>query len=280
MSDLTPQPPAAPPPPPPPTAAPTNWRDGIKDEALRNNPFVATAPDFDTFVASAVATKAMTGRKAYDLPQHDWAPEKWKEWNKTIGVPEAPDKYSPTDKAMLEKAGLPPEVMTAAMSKFHEAGLTDRQAKSIIDWYVGDSVKGGELAQTQAAAARVAGENSLKQEFGDKFPAKMGLVKAWMSKNSDPQFIEAVEKSGLGNDPSFVKAIIKSAEATLESDSRTGNVGSLGAGAEVAVAQADIKEIMSRRISDAGYNAKFADPKSSESVRWAQLHTVAYPNKA
>lgn len=283
MSEPTTPPPVTPPPvtppvTPPPAALAASWRDTIKDPALRDNPFVVTAPDFDTFVANAVATKAMTGKKAYDLPQADWKPEQWKEWHKTIGVPDAPDKYTPMDKAKLEAAGIPPEVLGTAMAKFHEAGLTDKQARSIVEWYVGDAAKGGELAAQNVAAARVAGEAALKQEYGDKFDAKMGLMKAWIAKNAGEEFAAAVDKAGLGNDPAFVKAIIKSAEATLEADSRFGGgTKTFGSGAEAAIAQADIKEMMSRRTTDAAYNAKFNDPKSAERVQWEKLHLIAYP---
>src|SRR5215218_4903194 len=52
-----------------------------------------------------IDTKAMVGKKAYDLPKDDWKPEQWAEWHKTIGVPEAPDKYGAIDPALLSKAG-------------------------------------------------------------------------------------------------------------------------------------------------------------------------------
>lgn len=278
MSDQGTPPPAPPPTPPPETQPPANWRDGLPDD-LKANPSLATIPDVKTLAQSFVATKALTGKKAYDLPQANWTPEQHKEWNKLIGVPEAPDKYTPMEKAQLEKAGIPPETLTAAMTKFHEAGLTDRQAKSIVEWFVGDAVKGGELLAEQQSAARVAGETALKQEFGDRYQAKMGLVKAWLKQNADADFLDTIEKNGLGNDPKFIKAIIKSAEATLESDSRTGNVSS-PMGAESAAALAEIEQMKGKRLTDRAFSEKFNDPRSPERIRWEQLHKIAFESKS
>lgn len=260
------------------TTPPPTWRDAIKDEALRNDPNIATVPDLDTFAKNFIATKAMTGRKAYDLPAPDWTTEKWKEWNKTIGVPEAPDKYSPVDTTALAKAGLPKDVISAAVAKFHEVGLTDRQAKGLLDWYLGDSAKGREIQSQQEVASKTAGESSLKQHFGDKYEAKMGLVKAWMTKNADPKFAEAVDKAGLGNDPEFVKALIKSAEATLEDVSRTGNPGQ-GFGSPHADAASALLAIDQMKGDKAEMQKYFAGDKAMVE-KWQTLHNKAYAPKA
>ena len=269
------------------TATPPATPAWISDlpEDLRSNPTLSSFKGNEwkevgpVMAKSLVETKALTGRKAYDLPQPDWKPEQWSAWNKTIGVPEAPDKYSPVDKAALEKAGLPPEVITAAAGKFHEMGLTDRQAKGLLDWYVGDAAKGRELQATNTAAEKAQGEAALKQAYGDKYEAKMGLVKAWLGKNSDPEFLNFVETNGLANHPAFIKAIIKSAEATLEDSSRNGGGNPFGDTASRAVAMQKIEEIKARRITDPAYSKAFNEPKSSERAEWDRLHEIAFNTK-
>ena len=245
---------------------------------MRNDSNFTTVPDLDTLAKNYIATKAMVGKKAYELPQADWPKEKWAEWNKTIGVPEKSDNYSKVDSAALEKAGLPPEVISTATQKFHEMGLTDRQAKGLLDWYVGDAAKGSEIQQQAVAASKIQGEQTLKREFGDKFDAKMALVPVWLKQNADPAFLEAIEKAGLGSDPNFVKAIIKSAEATLEDTSRSGNTGAPGGG-EGASALQEIEQMKIRRLSEPTYAAKFEDPRTPERQRWEQLHQIAYSSK-
>lgn len=274
MSDTPPAPPPTPPP-----APPADWRASLPDD-LKGDANLSTIPDVATLAKNFVMTKAMTGKKAYDLPQADWKPEQWAAWNKTIGVPEAADKYSPVDKAILEKAGLPPEVITSATAKFHEMGLTDRQAKGLLDWYTGDTIKGREMQATQGAAERAQSETALKQEFGDKYEAKLGLLKSWISHNATPAFAVAVEKAGLGSNPDFVKAIIKSAEQTLEDSSRSGHRSPFGPGSSQAAALGELEAMKARRMSDKAYNQLFYQPKSAERERWDQLHAAGYNGKA
>lgn len=252
------------------------WRDTLPDD-LKADATLATIPDVNTLAKNHVALKAMTGRKAYDLPQDTWTPEQWKSWNSTIGVPESADKYPMPEAATLEKAGLPIEVVQAAAAKFHEVGLTTRQTKAILDWYTSDSAKGLELQATTRAAETVAATNALKQEFGDKYDAKMGLVKAFLSKYGSAELIAWAEETGAGNNPHFIRSLVKAGEALLEDSSRRGAPPSQGA--EQASALAEIEEMKGKRLTDRAYSERFNDPKSPERQRWNQLHDVAFQTK-
>lgn len=274
MPDPAAPPPAAPPATPPP-AAPSNWRDSLPDD-LKANDTLATVPDVPTLAKNYLATKAMTGRKAYDLPDANWKPEQWKEWNKAIGVPDAPDKYSPVDKELIEKAGVKPEVLSAATGKFHELGLTDRQTRGILDWFLGDTANGLKMQNEAKAAERAQGESALKQEWGDKYEAKAGLLKAWLKEYADPEFVAFVDSNGLGSNPAFIKAIVKSGEKTLEDNSRMGIKSPLGGDADRASAVAEIEAMKSNRLNDRAYSEKFNDPKSEERQRWNKLHDIAF----
>lgn len=249
------------------------WRDSLPED-IRSDATLATIPDVGTLAKNFIATKALVGRKSYDLPRDDWKPEQWQEWHKTLGVPEKPDAYPLPEATVLEKAGLPVEVIKTAAGKFHELGLTPRQAKGLLDWYTSDATKGAETAATQAAAEKVAAENALKQEFGDAYPAKMGLVKAFLSKYGSPELIAWAEETGAGNNPAFVRSLIKAGEALLEDSSRRGVP--VSPGAEAAFARIEIEQMKAQRLTDKAYSAKFEDAKSPERIRWNQLHDVAY----
>jgi hypothetical protein len=253
----------------------TDWKASLPED-LRANPSLATIPDIPTLAKSYVDTKAFTGKKAYELPQPDWKAEQWSAWNKTIGVPEAPDKYSPIDKAVLEKAGLPPEVISSAAAKFHEWGLTDRQAKGLLDWYMGDTIKGRELQEQNSEAERAKGESALRGEFGDKYEARMGLLKAWLSQNGSPEFAEAVDAAGLGSNPAFVKAIIASAEKTMEATGRSG--GSPATTGPEAAASA-LMEIEAMKADMTQMKRYFGGDKEMV-AKWRELHKAAYPTPA
>jgi hypothetical protein len=267
--------------PAPVTPAPT-WRDTLPDP-IKTHESLAHFKDINALAESYINTKAMVGKKAYALPEDSWKPEQWNEWHKTIGVPDAPDKYGAPPEEMLTKAGLNKEVLASAQKRFHELGLTPRQVKGIMEeWYLPTAIKGSEVQAQQAQQEREASSQKLQSEltqlYGDKKDAKVGLVKAVLSKFGSPELVEWAEKSGAGNDPGFVKSLIKMGEAMLEdSTSRGGGGGDLGPAASRANALKEIDAMMANRVNDPAFAAKFEDPKSAERVKWAQLHDIAYP---
>ena len=258
-------------------------------EDLRGNPALSSFKGNDwkevgpVLAKSFVETKSLTGKKAYDLPKEDWKPEQWNEWHKTIGVPESPDKYSEPPEEMISKAGLNKETLAAAKKRFHELGLTQKQVKGLMDeWYIPTAISGAELTAKQQEQERLESaqklESELTQMYGDKKDAKLGLVKAFLSKFGSNELVEWADKTGAGNDPGFVKTLIKAGEALLESSSRHGSGGTaeLGPDAAKAAALKEIEDMMAKRINDPKYADAFNDPRSAERKRWTELHDLAY----
>jgi hypothetical protein len=220
-------------------------------------------------------SRALIGKKAYDLPSDAWKPEQWTEWNKTIGVPEAPDKYPAIDEAMVTKSGVDKAVLDGAMKRFHELGLTPRQAKGLLnDWYLPNVVTGAELQETQRRATSEAAVTALKTEYGDKYPAKAGLVKSVLALGGK-DFAEQLEKAGFGNDPAMFKTLVSLGEKLMEDTS--GKQGGLNADSGPEAAQKRISEIKAARIADSTLESKYADPRSAEHREWTELHAKAYP---
>ena len=256
-------------------------------EDLRGNPAITSFKGNEwkevgpVLAKSFIDTKAMTGRKAYDLPQDDWKPEKWQEWNKTLGVPESPEKYPAIDDALAQKAGMSKEVLAGAYKKFHELGMTPRQVKGLLnDWYVGEAAKGAELQSTQTKAQQEAEIASLKLEFGPKYDAKIGLLKAVLTKFGSPELTEWAETSGAGNNPGFVKALVKIGEAMMEDASHGGRAGQLGEASNKQQALQSIsslkqdKEFMNTLTNGSG-------PAQKEALKkWNELFQLAYNTAA
>ena len=269
------------------TTTPPAWVNDLPED-MRGNAAVASFKGNEwkevgpAIFKSFIETKAMTGRKAYDLPKDDWKPEQWGEWNKVLGVPDSPDKYGAPPEEMLTKAGLNKDVLSAAQKRFHELGLTPRQVKGIMDeWYLPTAIQGSEARakqeQDERAASSAKLENDLKLAYGDKTDAKKGLVKAFLSKFGNDELIEWAEKTGAGNDPGFVKALIKASEALLEDSSARGGSGAgLGPEASKATALKEIDAMIAQRINDKDFAARFEDPRSAERQKWDQLHQLAY----
>ena len=226
---------------------------------------------------SFIETKSMTGRKAYDLPQQDWKPEQWQNWNKTIGVPESPDKYDPVDENLLKKTGLPPEVIANANKKFQEIGLTPRQVKGLLhDWYLPDLAKGFEMESAQRAESLKKDEAALRADWADKYDSNAGLVKAALAKYGSPELTKWADENGMANNPMLAKLFAKIGQELTESSGRTagGGGGNQNTGKEAA--RAKITEIMSKRGTDREYEKLFQAYNSPELAQLQALYKEAY----
>ena len=226
---------------------------------------------------SYVESRKMIGKKAYDLPQDDWKPEQYAAWNKTIGVPDSPDKYELPADELMTKAGMPKEAIVSANKKFHELGLTPRQVKGLVnDWYLKDAATGNEALATQKQQASEASANAIRQEYGDKFEAKKGLVKSVLALGGEG-FAEEIEAAGFGNNPKMFKALVAMGEKMMEDSSRGGGGGMpLGPESVRAEALQKIQELKAARIADHKLSEKFDDPRSAEFRQWKELHQKAY----
>ncbi len=257
-------------------------------EDLRSNPTIASFKGNDwkevgpVIAKSYVEARSVMGKKAYDLPQDNWTPEQYSTWNKSIGVPESPDKYPALDMAKAEKVGMTKEVVEGTLKRFHELGLTPKQAKGLLnDWYLEQAVKGSEMQAEQEKQANAQAIQALKTEYGDKYDAKAGLIRSVLNLGG-PELAQRLEAAGYGNDPQLFKALATLGEKILEdSSARGGKAGIiLGPEADRAAAEREIKEIMAARINDPTLEAKYNDPRSAERNRWNELHQKASPKAA
>lgn len=244
-------------------------------QSFKGNDWKEVGP---SLVKSLIETKKMTGQKAYDLPKDDWKPEQWKEWHKTLGVPESPDKYDAYDGELLKKTGLPPEVMAEANKKFHELGLTPKQVKGLVqEWYLPDVAKGMEAQSAEKQAALKRDEESIRQEFGGDFDKNMGLLKMAMKQFGNEEVIKWADESGAGNNPALVKMLVNIGKHMTESSARGGGEGAAGGAGNADSAKKEIEEMMGKRINDPNFAKAFENPKSPEYQRWIALHDQAYP---
>jgi hypothetical protein len=252
-----------------------SWRDTLPDN-LKTHESLAQFKDINSLAEGYVNTKAMVGRKAYDLPKDDWKPEQWGEWHKTIGVPETPDKYGAPPEEMLTKAGLNKEVLASAQKRFHELGLTPRQVKGIMDeWYIPTSIKGSELqaqekaTKTQAEAANL--DNELSRLYGDKKQAKLGLVKSFLSQYGNEELVKWADESGAGNNIGFVTSLIKAGEALLEDTSKRG-----GSGPGFASPKAAALQTIEDMKGDVEFMKRFTNGDKAAVKKWNDTYNAAY----
>lgn len=221
---------------------------------------------------SYIETKALTGRKAYNLPADDWTPEQWSAWNKSIGVPEKADGYGTVDEAQLAKSGISKEVLTAAMEKFRAQGLTPRQVKGILqDWYIPEAIRGAEMETTSRAAAAQATIEGLKTEWGADFDSNTGLASAVIGKFGTPELKAELDKAGIGNNPHLFKMLVAIGKKVITEDPTRAGLG-LGQASGKAAAKAEIDAMK----ADPAFMKRFTSGDPTAAKKWNDLHNLAY----
>jgi hypothetical protein len=249
-----------------------DWRASLPDD-LKSASVLANVPDVPTLVKNYINAESLIGKKRLPLPEKNWNDTQWDDFYKQAGRPETPDKYPVPEFKFEEGLAVQPELVDKAKLQFHKLGLSEKQAKGILEYYFGienERFKSGKesMSQTRAQA-----EEAMKKEFGDKYESKLALAKAALTRFDEPgsDFVKFLDESKLGNDPRMVKFLTRVADKLNEDSS--GSAGSTGlplpgperAKLEIVNLKAD-KEFM-----DA-----FTKGSKPHVQRWNDLHNLAY----
>lgn len=256
-----------------------SWRDTLPDD-IKGDPSLATIPDTGALAKSFLEARKYIGKdpKSFvSLPDKPDAPE-WGAVYDRLGRPPSPDKYTPVDKALWEKAGIAPEVLTEFLPVFHKFGVTDAAAQGILSHYANMTVKGQEIQGQQSAAQEAKNKEEVAKLLGANSEAKLAMVGAFIDQNGGEAMVKLAQEKGLVGHPVFLDFLLKQASATMEHKNHIGSGG--GSATPVDSAKAEIESIKQKRIDDPTYNAAFQNnPNHPDRIRWSQLHTIAFPNQ-
>jgi len=183
-----------------------DWRAGL-DPVLAKDPSLATIKDIPSLAKLAVEGQKMVGG-SIRLPKPDAKPEEadkaWGDIYSKLGRPDSPDKYEFKIAKEIEKF-LPEADVKAFKAAAHKAGLSTKQAQSVLDHYSG--VLGANLAQMQAARKET--EEALRGEWGAAFDRNVGLAARAVVESGGKDLLKFLDETGLGNHPALVKAFAK-----------------------------------------------------------------------
>ena len=195
-----------------PAASPADWRTGIDAELL---PKIEKFKEPAGLAKSYVEAEARMGqlqeqmKQMVLLPGDNSNPEEVALFRKRLGIPDTPGGYDveiPEDDAGKER-------MTNALAALHDAGASNSVVQAALKVYNG-MVAGQQQAATGTAEEhRAKHEETLRDEWGDKFDAKIALVsRAFANLYPREQGLEVANSlmadgSRLGDNPAFVRLL-------------------------------------------------------------------------
>jgi len=268
----------------------TNWRDALPDD-IKESGALQDIKDINTLAKSYVDAQSFIGRSiripgddASDdvkndfrekltkvpgvgyIPTSESSEEEWGQFYGTLGRPDTADDYKMPQRDDL--AG-DPDVDKRLLGEMHKLGLTNNQATGLMG-YLND---GQANMQANIAANMESASNTLKEEWGQAYDRKLQEARNALQAYAEPEFVEMLNSTGLGDSPHMIKAFAKIGENLSEDVAKN-----LGEGAQGGMTPAEaIQQIADIRGNS---NHPFNDPSNPshnhEAERMAQLYQAAY----
>jgi hypothetical protein len=181
------------------------WLDSLPDE-LKGSDSLKKFKDVPGLAKSYVELEKHLGG-TLKMPNDTSKPEEWEAFYNKLGRPEKPEGYGFKAPETLPPGvewneDLAKEFSTVA----HKYGLTKNQASAMVEMWQGIVTKQAEGYWTQEK-----GLASLHKDFktDDEINAHVAHVQRGVKELADPDFIELLDTTGLGNDPVMMKFLAK-----------------------------------------------------------------------
>lgn len=250
-------------------ATPTDWTSGFSEERkgyVQNKGFKDPSMVLDSY-QNLEKLIGVPPDRVLKLPEKDDAPEWGGIWER-LGVPKDAKEY----KIDVPKEGGDPQFAEMARAMFKEAGLTSKQAETIVKRWNETAVQNS-TSRAEAYQAQVNNDiTGLKKEWGAAYDQEMRKAKkATVQFGIDGATIDKLEQGmGYGG---LMKFLSKIGGAIGEHDFVGGSSGqNFGA---MTPAQATAKIAALRQ--DPGFVKRYTSGDFSAKQEMDNLHRMAYP---
>lgn len=254
--------------------SPTDWRATLPED-LRGDPSLKDIKDVSGLAKSFVSQGKLIGAARLEAPNEKWGDKEWEAFYGKIGRPADVKGYKIERPANLPKGvtydeGLEKE----ALDTFHKAGLNPRQAKALLDWHNGRTLKGAEAAV--AARDKAYGESvaSLQKELGENYKPTVVLAKTALRTLGDGKdtLTQKLVAAGLDNDPDIVKAFAKAGR--LLGEDKAGAASNMGLMTSAESADSEITKLRGDTEFLKAYNSTGHPGHKAARDRMAQLYKI------
>jgi hypothetical protein len=155
-------------------------------------------------------------------PSDSWAPDQWKEFYQSIGVPAEEDKY--TLKNTVPEGMKPDEESFKQFRKMvMEQGLLPRQAQPLLDYYNKLQADANKKSKEFFENAMKGNVDKVKEEWGNAYERKVQSVDAVLKDFASEEEIKSLKESGFYFEPAFMRIFDKIAGKYRE-DGGPGNL--------------------------------------------------------
>ncbi len=183
------------------------WVSALEAD-LRTNPLVIDHQKPSSFVKAAIEWKAKAD-KAVVEPGEGATPEEVAAYRKAAGIPDTPDGYELDAKAVPATA----EFLKAQKELYHRIGLDGTKAKALWEATAKQLTDGADMLRAANRQELEATKTALQQEYGEKYMVKVQSAQQALKRFATPEFIDYLDKTGLGNNAELIKAFARVAES-------------------------------------------------------------------
>jgi hypothetical protein len=248
-------------------------------EALRADPSLVKFKSGEELARGYINAQKLIGAKRLEAPQPTWDEKKWEEFYTQVGRPDVPDKYVlPEGVKPSEKLSLDEKRMKETREVMHKLGLTEKQGKELLGYYVKSMNESMQAADGEMGKRRDLAMATLRGKYGEALDEKIKIGIAAANKLGGEEFTAWLDRTGVGNDPELINVMVQVGEMMAE-DVGGGGGGGGGAGSTREVAAAEI----SRLRTDSDFLRALTtqhDPGHAEAAKkWLELHQRAFPGK-
>jgi hypothetical protein len=253
-----------------------DWRAGLPDD-IKADPTLKDIKDIPSLAKSYVHAQRLVGTDKIPKPQANWKPEQWAAFYDAAGRPKTPQDYKFADGTIPKEFPVDEQKMGATLKLMHDLGLRNDQAEALLKHYGQTALDGQKQMTGQRDAARQAGTDALKKEWGDQFTANVDIARGAMMHFGGEEIATLMEETGLGNDPRMVKFLAKVGQSMMDDSARGQGNGLIVT--NQTQAQGEINALKQDKDFLAVLTNKSA-PGHQEAVdRWTRLHAIANPSK-
>ncbi|MEM7122069.1 MAG: hypothetical protein AAF563_12370 [Pseudomonadota bacterium] len=128
------------------------------------------------------------------------------------GSPESPDDYDLPRPNLSDGATFDDDLAATARGWFHDAGLSQTEARAVWDRFHAHSLKAVATTPEAQAAARESAERTLRREWGAAYEKNVGQAEALVRSVGGEGLVALLDQTRAGNDPALVRLVASLAE--------------------------------------------------------------------